>query len=177
MRHLLAGLIVAGTIVAFPDSVSAAEPAAVEQYLVREVGHELRTLPYYGVFDNLYYEVKGDDVTLRGSVTKPTVKESAENAVKRIEGVDDIHNEIEVLPVSNSDDRIRLDAFLAVYGHPALNRYTLSANLPIRIIVKNGEVTLVGVVGQELDRDLAAAEVSSIAGVRKVTNQLQASRD
>src|ERR1700687_449605 len=75
--------------------------------LVKEVRHELVMLPYYTVFDNLSYRVDGAKVTLFGQVTKPTLKSDAENVVKRLEGVEKVDNEIEVLPLSPNDDRIR----------------------------------------------------------------------
>src|SRR5450631_1553005 len=84
--------------------------------LVREVRHELVMLPYYGVFDDLSYRVDGATVTLLGEVTKPTLKSDAENVVKGIEGVQRVENQIQVLPLSDMDDRIRLAAYRAIYG-------------------------------------------------------------
>src|SRR5262249_3003287 len=118
---------------------------------VREIRHELVMLPYYGVFDNLVYKVDGYDVTLMGQVTRPTLKSSAENVVKRIEGIGKLTNNIEVLPVSPNDDRVRMAVYRSLYGHTALNRYALNAVPPIHIIVKNGNVTLEGVVANQGD--------------------------
>src|SRR5918998_6237796 len=84
---------------------------------VREIRHELVMLPYYGVFDNLAYKVDGYKVTLMGQVTRPTLKSSAENVVKDIEGLEQVINNIEVLPLSPNDDRIRLAAYRSIYGH------------------------------------------------------------
>ena len=106
--------------------------------LTREVRHELVMLPYYGVFDNLAYKVDGRHVTLYGQVTRPTLKSDAENVVKGIEGVEGVTNNIEVLPLSPNDDRVRLAVYRAIYGDPALQRYALSAVPSIHIIVKNG---------------------------------------
>src|SRR6476620_9306609 len=124
---------------------------AVER-IQKEVRHELLMLPYLGVFDNLAYKVDGYNVTLMGQVTRPTLKSSAENVVKDIEGVQNVVNNIEVLPVSPSDDRIRMAVYRSIYGHAALNRYAMNAVPPIHIIVKNGQVTLEGVVANEMDR-------------------------
>ena len=104
-------------------------------------------LPFYGVFDNLAYKVDPDGtVTLLGQVARPVLKSDAENAVKRIVGVPRVVNNIEVLPTSFEDDRIRREVYRAIYGNPALNEYQMRAVPPIHIIVKNGHVTLEGAV-------------------------------
>jgi len=141
--------------------------------LTREVRHELVMLPYYGVFDNLSYRVDGRRVTLLGQVTRPTLKSDAENVVKGIEGVEGVTNDIEVLPLSPSDDRIRLAVYRAIYGNPAIQRYALAAVPSIHIIVKNGNVTLEGVVANEGDKNIANIQANSVAGVFSVTNHLQ----
>jgi hyperosmotically inducible periplasmic protein len=140
---------------------------------VREIRHELVMLPYYGVFDNLAYKVDGYNVTLMGQVTRPTLKSSAENVVKDIEGVEKVVNNIEVLPLSPQDDRIRLAAYRAIYGHTALNRYALQAVPPIHIIVKNGNITLEGVVANEGDKNIANIQARSVSGAFSVTNNLR----
>lgn len=141
--------------------------------IVREVRHELVMLPYYGVFDNLEYKVDGYNVTLMGQVTRPTLKSDAENVVKKIEGVEHVKNEIEVLPVSPNDDRIRLAVYRAIYGHTALNRYALQAVPPIHILVKNGNVTLEGVVANESDKNIANIQANGVSGVFSVKNNLR----
>ena len=99
---------VACTIVALSAvAVARQTPARSTERITREVRHELLLLPYLGVFDNLAYKVDGDKVTLMGQVTRPTLKSDAENVVKRIEGVENVDNQIEVLPVSPNDDRLR----------------------------------------------------------------------
>jgi hyperosmotically inducible protein len=139
---------------------------------VKEIRHELVMLPYYGVFDNLAYKVDGYKVTLLGQVTRPTLKSDAERVVKDIEGVESVTNNIEVLPLSPNDDRLRLALFRAIYGQSALNRYALNAVPPIHIIVKNGNVTLVGVVANEGDKNIANIQANSVPGVFSVTNNL-----
>jgi len=141
--------------------------------LIRQVRHELVMLPYYGVFDNLSYRVDGNTVTLMGQVTRPTLKSAAENVVKDIEGVEKVNNQIEVLPLSPNDDRIRLAVYRAIYGHTALNRYALQAVPPIHIIVRNGNVTLEGVVANEGDKNIANIQANSVPGVFSVTNNLK----
>jgi len=139
----------------------------------REVRHELVMLPYYGIFDNLSFRVDGGNVTLMGQVTRPALKSDAENAVKRIEGVEHVNNQIEVLPLSPNDDQIRMAAYRRIYSQPALSRYALSAVPSIHIIVKNGNVTLVGVVANEGDRNIAGIQANGIPGAFSVTNDLQ----
>jgi hyperosmotically inducible protein len=141
--------------------------------LMRQVRHELVMLPYYGVFDNLAYRVDGSTVTLLGQVTRPTLKSSAENVVKDIEGVERVENKIEVLPVSPQDDDIRMAAYRAIYGHTALNRYALQAVPPIHIIVRNGNITLEGVVANEGDKNIAGLQANGVAGAFSVTNNLR----
>ena len=140
---------------------------------VREIRHELVMLPYYGVFDNLAYKVDGYKVTLMGQVTRPTLKTDAERVVKDIEGVEQVTNNIEVLPLSPNDDRIRLAAYRTIYGHTALNRYALNAVPPIHIIVKNGNITLEGVVANEGDKNIAGIQAKSVSGAFGVTNNLR----
>ena len=140
---------------------------------MHEIGHELRLLPYYSVFDDLRYKVNGYNVELEGAVTRPTLKSDAENVVKRIEGVESVTNNIKVLPPSTDDDRIRLAEYRVIYGHPALNRYGLQAVPPIHIIVDRGHVTLTGVVANEMDRNVANIQANTVPGVFSVTNDLR----
>lgn len=141
--------------------------------MVQEIRHELVMLPWYGVFDNLAYRVDGGRVTLLGQVTRPTLKSSAERVVRDIEGVEQVINQIEVLPLSPNDDRIRLATYRAIYGHSALNRYALQAIPPIHILVKNGNVTLEGVVANESDKNIANIQANGVSGVFSVTNNLR----
>jgi hyperosmotically inducible protein len=130
-------------------------------------------LPYYSVFDNLSFRVDGNNVVLMGQVTRPTLKSDAENVVKRIEGVERVQNEIEVLPLSPNDDRIRMAVYRAIYGEPTLNRYAQQAVPPIHIIVKNGNVSLEGVVANQTDKNLAAIRAKGVPGVFSVSDHLQ----
>ena len=144
--------------------------------LIKEVRHELVMLPYYGVFDNLAYRVDGNTVTLEGQVTRPTLKSEAEKVVKDIEGVERVINNIEVLPVSPNDDRLRLALYRAIYGDTSLSRYGLQAVPPIHIIVKNGNVTLEGVVANEGDKNIANIRANGVSGVFSVKNNLRAEK-
>jgi hyperosmotically inducible protein len=147
--------------------------AATPDRITREVRHELVMLPYYGVFDDLTYRVDGSSVTLMGSVTNPTLKSDAGNVVKKIEGVEKVDNQIEVLPLSSMDDQIRRAEFRTINGQPGLDRYGLQAIPPIHIIVKNGSVTLVGVVASEADKNLAGLRAKTVTGTFAVVNNLR----
>ena len=145
--------------------------------LERQVRHELVTLPYYSVFDNFEFRVDGTKVTLMGEVVRPTLKSGAERVVKKIEGVGEVVNEIEVLPVSNHDDDLRRMAYRAIYSHPALDQYSFRAVPPIHIIVKDGNITLEGVVGRKMDKQLAYTQARSVPGAFSVTNNLRLDSD
>jgi osmotically-inducible protein OsmY len=144
-----------------------------EERIKKEVRHELLMLPYLNVFDNLAFKVEGYKVILLGQVTDPVVKADAEKAVKGIEGVEQVDNQIEVLPVSPNDRRLRLRLFRAIYGYPPLQKYDMGVIKPIRIIVKNGHVTLEGVVDSQADKDAAGIRANGVSGVFSVTNNLR----
>jgi hyperosmotically inducible protein len=147
-------------------------PAKAVERIQREVRHELVMLPFLTVFDNLAYKVDGYNVTLLGQVTNPTLKSDAEKAVKRIEGVEKVDNQIEVLSVSPFDDRLRRSVYHAIYDYPTMQRYALPVLKPIRIIVKNGNVILEGVVDSEADKTIAGMRARGVDGSFSVTNNL-----
>ena len=138
----------------------------------REVRHALIMLPYYNVFDNLEYKVNGTEVTLFGQVVNPVTPGDAVNAVKSVEGVTKVNNQIELLPVSPMDWAIRRAEFRTIYGDPGLSRYAFQAVPSIHIVVKNGDVTLVGAVATQMDKELAGIRANSVGGVFHVTNNL-----
>ncbi len=167
-------LLLAGVLVAAPALVQASVKTQTPQQLLEDkVRHELVMLPYYYIFDNLSYRVDGNHVTLYGEVTRPTLKSDAENVVRRIPGLESVTNNIEVLPLSPFDDSLRVRVARAIYGDSALSRYGLGAVPPIHIIVKNGEVTLEGVVDREADRNIANLRANSVPGVFAVKNNLR----
>ncbi len=147
----------------------------VEERIAREVRHELLMLPYYGVFDDLEYRVDGHTVTLMGAVTSQhaVTKGDAERAVKRIEGVDKVINNIEVLPPSPMDDRLRMELYRKIYGYGPLFKYANMTIPPIHIIVKNGRVPLTGVVDSEADKNLVSLVANQVPGIFQVTNKLR----
>lgn len=154
------------------DADEALSPEA-ENQLIKEVRHKLVMLPYYSVFDNLAFRVDGRTIILEGQVVTPVVKSDAENAVKRIEGVEKVVNNIEVLPPSPMDDRIRRQVYNAIYSYGPLFKYGHMAVPPIHIIVKGGRVTLDGVVDNETDKNLATMRANQVPGTFQVTNNLR----
>jgi hyperosmotically inducible protein len=149
------------------------EPSARSQErITKEVRHELLMLPYFGVFDYIAFKVDGYNVTLIGSVVRPTLRSDAEGAVKHIEGVEHVDNQIEVLPPSPIDDGLRHRLFRSIYGYPPLEKYALGVQKPIRIIVKNGNVRLEGVIDSESDKNLVNIRAKSVPGTFSVDNNL-----
>ena len=145
----------------------------MQERITREVRHELVMLPQLTIFDNLQYKVDGSKVTLMGQVRNAVLKDEAAHAVKKIEGVEQVDNKIEVLPASGNDDRIRLAVGRALFGNDSpLFRYSMGALPPIHIIVKNGHVALEGVVDNQSDKDLATVKANGVPGVFSVDNHL-----
>jgi len=177
IRALVVAAVLALSLASVPCSVQAASAAGQKEAkpankLAKEVRHELVMLPYYSVFDNLAYKVEGDRVTLYGQVVRPTLKSDAENVVKSIEGVASVKNEIEVLPTSPMDDQLRRALYRAIYGDAGLFRYGVASVPSIHIIVKNGHLTLEGVVDNEADKNLAGLRANGVSNVFSVTNNL-----
>jgi osmotically-inducible protein OsmY len=163
--------------------------------LAAEVRKQIVTQPQYGVFDSIHFGIKGSTVILRGQVSRPTLKSSVEQAVKKIEGVSSVDNQITVLPLSPNDDRIRAAVYASIYSYGPLQKYTSNRGGPrgpsiaraaggitndppigyhaIHIIVQNGNVTLTGVVDSENDAALAQMRANSVPGVFSVENDLQ----
>jgi hyperosmotically inducible periplasmic protein len=145
-----------------------------ESRIAREVRHQMLMLPYYTIFDDLAFRVDGSTVTLLGDVTNPVLKSDAENVVKRIEGVTQVNNQIQVLPVSPMDWQIRRALFRAIYGDPEIgDRYGHQALPPIHIIVNNGHVKLEGVVANPMDKNLINVRANGVSNVFSVENDLQ----
>ena len=145
-----------------------------ESRIARDVRHQLVMLPYYNIFDDLAFRVEGSTVTLLGEVTRPTLKSEAENVTKKVEGVNQVVNQIEVLPLSPMDDQIRMAMYRAIYGDPAIStRYGYRALPSIHIIVKNGNVRLEGVVASDADKNLINVKANGVPNVFKVQNDLQ----
>lgn len=153
-------------------ALSSLTPQATD-HMVREIRHELIMLPYYSLWDNLAFRIDGHTVTLEGQVVRPTLKSDAENVVKRVEGVEKVVNNIEVLPPSPMDNRIRMALYRAIYGYGPLFKYANMVVPSIHIIVKNGRVTLEGVVDSEADKNAAGLRANTVPGTFQVTNNLR----
>ena len=174
---LVAALVVAASVAAAAPADQMGERAAFEQ-LAKKVRKELVTLPWYGVFDNLAYEIDGSTVKLYGQVVRPTTRTDAERRVRKLKGVEQVVNNIEVLPLSSFDDRIRVSAYRSLFGwNSPLFRYGRGTNPSIHIVVERGHLTLEGVVSNEGDRRLAYIMANGVPGVFSVTNNLRAENE
>lgn len=172
---LAAALFGAGNLVAGDKHHSDAfvPGEANESRIAQEVRHQLVMLPYYTIFDDLGFRVEGSSIMLEGQVTNPTLKNDAENVAKRVEGVSNVTNNIEVLPLSPMDDQIRRAELRTIYGNPTIgDRYGFQALPPIHIIVKNGHVTLEGVVANEFDKNFINVRANAVPNVFSVVNNL-----
>ena len=141
--------------------------------LAERVRHELAMLPYYSIFDDVSFRVDGTTVYLTGDVRQPVLKSDAVNAVKHIEGVTQVVDNIHVLPLSPFDNRIRMAEFQAVFGYSNLYRYAMGTSPSVRIIVDNGHVKLVGFVANQGDKNMAGIRANGVPGVFAVENDLQ----
>jgi hyperosmotically inducible protein len=178
MMALVAGiLLVVGAVSVAAMTPNASEDALKEARIGKNVRHELVTLPYYGIFDNLAYKVEGGTVTLYGQVVRPSTRADAARRVAKIDGVTNVINRIEVLPLSGFDDSIRYRTVRALANTGGLYRYMLGANPSLHIIVNNGRVALEGVVANEGDRRLAYIIANTVPGVFSVTNNLRTDQD
>jgi hyperosmotically inducible protein len=144
--------------------------------LIKKIQSAILKLPYFGVFDNIAFQLQGRTVTLLGSVTSEhsQTKQDAERAVKKVEGVEKVINNIEVLPPAPLDDRLRRQVYTAIYNYGPLFKYSNDkVNPPIRIIVKGSRVTLEGIVDTETDKNLCTLRANQVPGVLSVTNNLR----
>ena len=181
LQTFLAAILALGTTgLAFAGSTDQAARQSMssvnqrlDQRLSGEIRHELNMIPEFTVFDNLAYRVDGGTVTLLGQVRDAIVKDSAEARVKRLEGVERVNNQIEILPASFNDDRIRRQVARAVFDDPRLFNYGIQSVPPIHIIVKNGHVNLEGMVRTQTDKNDAFIRANGVPGVFSVENNLQ----
>ena len=171
----LFSLFVLGGMTVAPGAFAATSGSAPVG-LAEKIRHEMVMTPYFNVFDDLSFRLEDGAVTLFGQVTEPVVKNDVERRVKHIEGVQRVDNQIEVLPLSTFDNQIRLRTYFSIYGYGPLERYSLGVQPPIRILVKNGNVTLAGVVATEADKQLAFLRANGVPGVFSVTNDLRVER-
>jgi hyperosmotically inducible periplasmic protein len=182
MKTLKGKIVALVAVLALSAGAALAAPTeshaqTANEQLNKRVRHELVTLPYYGVFDNLAYQINGDTVTLYGQVVRPVTKSDAAQRVAHLAGVAHVVNKIEVLPLSWFDDQIRVRAYRTIFNTAGLYRYAMGGNPSLHIIVANGHLTLEGVVANEADKNLAYIAARQVPGVFSVTNNLRTDRD
>ena len=187
----LSGTAAQQTSTQAPSADSASQASVLR--IAKDVRKAILTLPEYSVFDYIHFAIKGRTVILKGEASRPTLKSAAENVVKKIEGVESVQNDIDVLPNSPNDDRIRAAVYYRIYSQPSLQKYTsnrgpqfnsltrrtmgITYDPPIgyhaiHIVVKNGNVTLVGAVDNSSDAALAGMQANLTPGVFSVDNDL-----
>ena len=174
LRTFILLVTIAACGLAGTHEAAASEQTQTNDRLIRQIRRELVTLPYYGVFDWLQFEVQpGNTIVLRGQVVRPSTKSEAEARVKDIEGVSKVVNDIEVLPVSPSDERLRVALYRTIYGsNSPLFRYATQSIPAIHIIVKNGRATLKGIVASKSDAQLAYIRARGVPGLFDVKSEL-----
>ena len=151
---------------------AAVAPKPEEPQLLHEIRHQLTVLPYYSVFDYIAFTLDGNKVTLTGYVLRPTLRASAEAAVKSLEGVASVQNMIEVLPKSPTDDDSRRAVYRAIFEDATLQKYGASEVPGVHIILRSGEVTLEGTVATDAEKNLASTRAAGVSGVSAVKNNL-----
>jgi hyperosmotically inducible periplasmic protein len=168
-------LAMAGMIFNSPTALAGTSISPDVSAINSQVHRKLAELPWYGVFDNLAYQVNGTEVILSGQLVSEhdTTKSQAVNAVKRIPGVTNVVDNIEVLPVSMFDDQIRRAEYRSVFSKSDLGRYTMGPIPQVHIIVRNGHVFLEGVVMNQMDKTVAEIAAKTVGGVFSVTNNLK----
>ena len=173
-QAIFAFVVVAGLAAAPASPQRKSQPSPkFTQHAEKQIRHEILMLPYYDVFDVIGFKLDGYNVTLFGHVVNATLKSDAEHAIRKIEGIEKINNQIEILPPSPMDDGLRRQLFRAIYGYPPLQHYGVGSNRPIHIIVDRGHVILEGFVDSAGDRNIVNIRANGVPGVFSVTNNLQ----
>jgi len=144
-------LVAAGSAMASTNQLADNNDAQIE----RKVVHEILMYSRYTIFDNVNVKVRDGEVDLQGQVSQPFKKGDMARLAQHVAGVRSVTNELEILPTSFFDDRLRLQVARAIYRDPALSRYGIQSVPPIHIIVDNGHVTLEGVVNNEMEKHIA----------------------
>jgi len=170
---LLPGMPGTASAASLLQPLPAPAPENNQAWLEHQVYHKLVMLPWYSVFDNLEYRVDGGKVTLYGQAVLPILKSDAASSVKSIEGVREVDNQIQVLPLSPFDNQVRRAEYRAIFSSPQLSRYSMGSIPSIHIIVDNGHVTLDGVVSSQADKDFAGLRANQVPDVFSVTNNLR----
>jgi osmotically-inducible protein OsmY len=168
IRNVILTAMLAAAATAYAETAPVSDLALAQ--IAADTQHQIATLPHSDVFDSISFRLEGYTVVLTGQVTKTTLKTEAEKAVRAIEGVQNVDNQIEVLPATSSDERLRTALYRAIYDFASLQHYTASRS--IRIMVKNGDVSLEGVVDSQIDRMTVKLRAEGVNGARSVTDNL-----
>ena len=174
IRNLALGLALGMAVL--PAASAATSTGGPEAFTAEKVRKQIVKLPFYSIFDHITFELNDGEVTLDGEVYRPSLRKSAERVAMQVEGVNSVVNNIEILPTSFFDDRIRLAVARSIFSSPVLDRYGIQSNPPIHVIVRNGDVTLEGVVNREMERNVAGILANGVSGVFSVTNNLKLDR-
>jgi hyperosmotically inducible periplasmic protein len=155
------GVTAVSALVGIAGAATAGSGPLTDADIAAKAAHEVRMYTRYTIWDNISVRVNGGNLELIGQVSQPFKKADLQRIMERVPGVTSLTNELEVLPLSFNDDNLRIRVARAIYRDPTLSRYGIQAVPPIHIIVKNGHVTLEGVVNSELEKQVAFMRASS----------------
>lgn len=172
ITSIAAALLLAATLWAAPQQENASD-AKISQ----EVRHQVLMTPYYSIFDIIEYSVNDGTVTLRGWTLEPGVKSSVVGAVKKIDGVKNVVDQIKEESISSADQQIRQAEYRSIYGFSPLFKYAWGAVPPIHIIVNNGHVALYGIVDNQSDKQMVLQRAKLVPGTFGVEDHLQVSQE
>ena len=172
LRNFLISIAILASLYVLPVSAQNFAPGRPVNTLERQIFKKINSLPYYGVFDFISFEVNGGAVTLHGKVASLGTKKDAERAVRRIPGVTSVENRIVNLPPSSFDAAIRRDIVREFVRAPGLYPYLREPNPSVRIIVENGRVSLEGYVPNRGTSNLMYSIARTVPGTFEVTNHL-----
>jgi osmotically-inducible protein OsmY len=197
-RSVVRHVAIAVTAALMVASVGASAQTLSARETTQSVQRALERLPYYGVFDFMAFNVERGTVTLTGYAYHGSLRSAAESATRRVAGVDEIANRVELLPASQNDDRIRWATFYRIYTDAFLSRYAPggpdqirrdlydSRRFPgmhqplgmyaIHIVVRNGHTTLFGVVDNAGDRQIAEMRAREVTGVFSIENEIEVAK-
>lgn len=171
MKALLVSLTIALGLFVAPLA-AAAQMTEPDRAVLGRIADQVNRYTQYTIFDSISASVEDGHVTLSGWVTMPYKRDDLEQRVRRVAGVTSVENGIAVLPVSTFDDELRFRIARAIYGNSSFWQYASMINPPIHIVVRNGRVTLEGVVNSNIERMLARSLANGF-GALEVTDALQ----
>src|SRR5690348_10815804 len=166
MKTNFLGRFAMAAVLLVSGAFAATKPAAnsmpqTDAQVAEAVRHQIAMYPYYSIFDDLGFRVVNGQVLLTGDVTRPVKKSDIARIVQSVPGVTSVENDIQVLPLSTFDDRLRLQIARSIYRSPVLTRYAMEPVPSIHIIVNNGHVTLTGVVATDMEKQVAGMQANA----------------